>query len=146
MAIDQGAGVLATSAIATGILGVAAAPPLSLADFGWFAAFAGLGILGKHASNAAQERGVAKKAGVPKADWPNMDIVAFAYDAMTAPLLGTIGWVVAYYSVMVMWKVPLDKSVLSIAAMVSGYIGAEWVRFMWAQIQGIVSKRTGVAP
>lgn len=145
MAVDQGAAVAATTALATGILGVAVHPPMSPQDFGWFSAFALWGILAKHASNAAKDRADAKAAHQPRNEWPTLDWLAFVYDAMTAPLLGVIGWSISYYTVMWLWKVQLDKSVLLPAAMASGFIGAEWVRFAWMQIRGLVSSKTGVS-
>lgn len=144
MAIEQGSGAAIASAVGAGILGTAAGVPLSPSDFAWFTAFAMWGIVAKHASKAAEARAAAKTAGADPASLPTLDWRGLIYDSMTAPFLGVTGWSMAYYFVLWMWKVPLDKSVLLPAAMASGFIGAEWIRFCWNQIRGLVSNRTGV--
>lgn len=144
MALDQGAAGAITSAIGAGILGTAVGLPMSPADFTWFTAFALWGIAAKHASNAASERNQARLLQKPRPEWPTMDWLALTYDSLTAPFLGITGWSLSYYVVLWAWNIPLDKSVLLPAAMVSGFIGAEWIRFGWQQVRGIVSGKTGV--
>lgn len=147
MAVSEGATSAITSAVGVGILGgTATVMPMSSVDFFWFSVFAFWGITAKHVSKYGTERDAAKSSQKPREEWPPMDWPALFVDSLSAPFLGITGWSIAYYTTLWLWKVPLDKSVLLPAAMASGFIGAEWIRFAWSQVKGLISKRTGVSP
>lgn len=147
MAIEQSAPAAGVAAATAGLIQIA--PPIAYGDFGWMVVAALIGIAFKHASGAADDR-LKMEAGlratgqpVNRKDLPTIDWTALMYDAYSAPALAILGWVGAALAVKWLWKVDVDPRGLFVAAMMSGFLGATWVRFAWTTIQRVVTKRTG---
>lgn len=148
MALDSGAGIVATTLGGTALVSVAAGEPIALGDFGWFTLFALLGVIARHAFDASQDRRLARSAAVSPRYLPRLDWLGLLYDAFTAPLLGSLGWVAASTLLPVLFArfhiaVMIDGRVLAIMAMSSGFVGAQWVRYIWALAQRLAARLTG---